>query len=115
MTSAWRFVAAAVLLVVVTAALLHSDFAFYNPRRGLCSAGKDAPLQQAHEREILTITINEGYVRRFHRAPTLAQIATFYGVSDSLRCSVRQTFHSDEKTAAERPLPPQTEVKLCLD
>ncbi|MDP9190651.1 MAG: hypothetical protein M3P06_03000 [Acidobacteriota bacterium] len=111
-----RIAIAVVLVALVVVALLRVDYGFYNPDRGVTAAGRDEVLKDPNERELLRFTLSAADIQRFRgTAPTLTQIARFYGTQDSLRCSVRRTLNSDDLTRADRPLRPGTLVTLCLN
>lgn len=109
-----------VLLGVMVAILLAGlgsrvDFGFYNPAHGVASGGRDEVLPEPHDRELLHLTVTPADQKQIGSVPTVATLSAFYGVEDSLPCSVKRTFDGNDLKLADRPRPPGTVSTLCLD
>jgi hypothetical protein len=106
----------AVTLVIIAAfGLPRMEYSFYNPPVGVVASGRDEVQQEPHERELLHISVTAGDVKRVAALPTLAQLSAFYGLEDSLPCSVRRSFESDDLALAQRPRPVGSSLTLCLN
>jgi hypothetical protein len=110
-----RAIVIAALTVLAIVLLVGGESDFYNPPRGVPAAGRDETVDEPHERELLRMTLTTADVNRFGGAPTLRQITTFYGVQDSLPCTVERTFESNDITLADRPRPVGSVITVCLN
>lgn len=104
-----------IALVAIVAALSRADYGFYNPPRGVAAAGREEPSAEPHAHELLRLTVSEADVTRDHGHVTLTTLSHFYGTEDSLPCSVKRSFSSDNRVLADRPLTRGTTVTLCLN
>src|SRR5436309_4529271 len=98
-----KTVLAVALAIIVAFGLPRLQYGFYNPPVGVVASGRDEVQQEPHERELLHISITAADVKRVGALPTLAQLSAFYGLEDSLPCSVRRSFESDDLALAQRP------------
>jgi hypothetical protein len=103
-----RLIVPLAIVALIAIALTRVDYGFYNPPRGVPAVGRDEVPLDPHARELLHVTATEAQ-------PTLAALSHFYGTDDSLRCSVKHTFNSDDLAVANRPLTKGTDVTLCLN
>jgi hypothetical protein len=101
--------------IVLLLALQHVDYGFYNPPVGVEAPGRDQALEDPHEREMLRVTVTAEDLKRFGGTVTLIRLSEFYGVADSLPCSVEKTFHTNDITVAQRPRPLNSTLVLCLN
>jgi len=106
---------AALLLIATIALLIRSDYGFYRPVAGALAAGQEEVQQQAHQREVVRLTIRAEDLQRFANALTIKRLSEFYGVDDSLPCSIRYTFSNTDPELATRKLRTGQVVSLCLN
>jgi hypothetical protein len=102
-------------LTAIAVALSRTDYGFYNPPHGVAAAGREEAPADPHAHELLQLAVREADITRDHGHVTLTTLSHFYGTDDSLRCSVKRSFNSDNPTLANRPLTRGTTVTLCLN
>jgi len=110
-----RRVTAVALVIIAAFGLRRMEYGFYNPPVGVAASGRDELQPEPHERELLHISVTAADVKRVGAMPTLAQLSAFYGLEDSLPCSVRRSFESDDLALAQRPRPVGTLLTFCLN
>ena len=104
---------AAALIIAIAAIPL--DYGFYNPPKGTAAAGRADKPDTAHERELLKIVVTNADVQRLGGKVTLRTLSDLYGTKDSLRCSIKRTFETDNLAAADFPIPAGSTATLCLN
>jgi hypothetical protein len=110
----------ALLIVIASVAALvpalsRVDYAFYNPPRGEVSIGRARDDTSLEVREVLTFTVSREDATRLGANPTIERFADFYGTRETIACSLRRTWKSDNKVYLTRALSIGQSVSLCLD
>jgi hypothetical protein len=102
-------------VAIVALAAIPLDYGFYNPTKGAAAPGRVDQPATTHEREMLPIVITAADVQRFKGKVTLTTLSELYGTKDSLPCSVKRTYNSDNLAAANWPIPVGSTATLCLN
>jgi hypothetical protein len=105
----------AFLLVIVIVLAARSDFGFYRPDVGAAAQGHEEVQAEPHQREIMRIVVRPEDLQRFGNALTLKRLSEFYGVDDSLPCSIRKTYGNTDPALANRSLRADQVVWICLN
>jgi hypothetical protein len=102
-------------LLLVALAAIPLDYGFYNPPKGVAAAGSMVEPVQTRERELLQLVVTEADVARFKGKVTLTALSDLYGTKDSLPCSVKRTYNSDNMASANWPIQAGSTATLCLN